>query len=180
MAGCSPRNYWTSCGNKASRPSAPLKQFRPRETLLEKYRCYLREERGLAWAPIRNMLPFVDRFLAQKCPRDHFDFASLKVGDIRAFVRKQAVELGSVQAKHMVSSLRSFFRYLRHCGEIETDLAGCVPCVPAYSLSTVPRFLPISSVEKILKQTVPTTACARRDYAVLMLLARLGLRTREI
>jgi hypothetical protein len=75
------------------------------------------------------MMPFVDRFLAQKYPRDHFDFAALKAGDITSFVRKQATELGSVQAKHMVSSLRSFFRYLRHTGEIDTDLAGCVPCV---------------------------------------------------
>jgi hypothetical protein len=114
-----------------------------RETLLEKYRCYLREERDLAYGSVRNMLPFVDRFLAQKYPREHFDFAALKVGDITSFVRKQATKLGSVQAKHMVSSLRSFFRYLRHTGEIDTDLAGCVPCVPAYSFSTIPRFLPL-------------------------------------
>ena len=42
------------------------------------------------------MMPFVDRFLAQKYPRGHFDFAALKVGDITSFVRKQATELGSV------------------------------------------------------------------------------------
>ena len=125
-----------------------------RETLLEKYRCYLREERDLANGSVRNMVPFVDRFLAQKYPRDHFDFAALKVGDITSFVRKQATELGSVQAKHMVSSLRSFFRYLRHTGEIDTDLAGCVPCVPVYSFSTIPRFLPTGAVEKILRRTV--------------------------
>jgi hypothetical protein len=65
-----------------------------RETLLEKYRCYLREERGLAYGSVRNMMPFVDRFLAQKYPRDHFDFAALKAGDITSFVRKQATELG--------------------------------------------------------------------------------------
>jgi hypothetical protein len=68
----------------------------------------LREERGLAYGSIRNMMPFVDRFLAQKYPRNHFDFAALKVDDITSFVRKQATELGSVQAKHMVSSLRAF------------------------------------------------------------------------
>jgi site-specific recombinase XerD len=148
----------------------------PRETLIEKYRRYLREERDLANGSVRNMVPFVDRFLAQKYPRGHFDFGALKVGDITSFVRKQATELGSVQAKHMVSSLRSFFRYLRHTGEIATDLAGCVPCVPVYSLSTIPRFLPHGAVEKILRRTVGATH-GRRDCAVLMLLARLGLRT---
>jgi site-specific recombinase XerD len=151
-----------------------------RETLLEKYRCYLREERDLAYGSVRNMMPFVDRFLAQKYPRDHFDFAALKVGDITSFVRKQATELGSVQAKHMVSSLRAFFRYLRHRGEIDADLAGCVPCVPAYSFSTIPKFLPTGTVEKTLRRTVRSTPHGRRDYAVLMLLARLGLRTCEI
>ena len=56
-----------------------------RERLLEKYRCYLREERDLAYGSVRNMLPFVDRFLAQKYPQDHFDFAALKAGDITSF-----------------------------------------------------------------------------------------------
>jgi site-specific recombinase XerD len=151
-----------------------------REILLEKYRRYLREERGLAEASLRNMLMFVGRFLGEKYPRDHFDFASLAVGDITTFVRRQATELGSVQAKHMVSALRSFFRYLRHCGEIDTDLAGCVPRVPDYSFSAVPKFLPAGSVAKILRRTDRSIPRGRRDYAILMLLARFGLRTSEI
>ena len=134
---------------------------------VEKYRRYLREERDLAYGSVRNMMPFVDRFLAQKYPRDHFDFAALKAGDITSFIRKQATELGSVQAKHAVSSLRSFFRYLRHTGEIHTDLAGCVPCVPVYSFSTVPGFLPHGALEKILRRTVGAIH-GRRDCAVLM------------
>ena len=153
---------------------------RAREILLEKYRRYLREERGLAEASLRNMLIFVDRFLVEKYPRDHVDFAALAVGDITTFVRRQATELGSVQAKHLVSALRSFFRYPRHCGEIDTDLAGCVPRVPDYSFSAVPKFLPAGSVAKILRCTDRSIPRGRRDYAILMLLARFGLRTSEI
>jgi site-specific recombinase XerD len=151
-----------------------------RETLLEKYRCYLREERGLACESVRNMLPFVDGFLAQKYPSDDIDFAALKVDDITTFVRKQATEFGSVQAKHMVTALRAFLRYLRHRGEVDTDLAACVPCVPNYSFSTVPKFLPAGSVEKILRRTDRSTPRRRRDHAILLLLARLGLRTCEV
>lgn len=92
-----------------------------RELLLQKCRRYLREECGLAEASLRNMLMFVGRFWGEKYPRDHFDFASLAVGDITTFVRLQATELSSVQAKHLVTALRSFFRYLRHCGEIDTN-----------------------------------------------------------
>ena len=80
----------------------------------------------------------------------------------------------------MVTALRSFFRYLRHRDEIDIDLTGCVPCVSAYSLSTIPRFLPPGAVEKVLRRTDRSTPEGRRDYAVLMLLARLGLRTCEI
>ncbi|HTF64697.1 MAG TPA: hypothetical protein VK638_18615 [Edaphobacter sp.] len=67
-----------------------------RETLLEKYRSYLLEERGLAQGSVRNMLLFVDHFLVEKYPRDHFDFAALKPEHITTFVRRQATELGSV------------------------------------------------------------------------------------
>jgi hypothetical protein len=98
-----------------------------REILLEKYRHYLSVERGLSEASLRNMLLFVRRFLADKYPGDRFNFAALKVGDITTFVRRQATKLSSVQAKHLVTALRAFFRYLRHRGEIDTDLAGCVP-----------------------------------------------------
>jgi hypothetical protein len=145
-----------------------------RETLLEKYRCYLLDERGLAQGSVRNMLLFVDRFLVEQYPRDHFDFAALKPEHITTFVRRQATELGSIQAKHVVTALRGFFRYLRHRGEIDTDLAGCVPRVPNYSFSTVPKFLPAGSVEKILQRTDRSAPRGRRDYAILMLLARLG------
>ena len=151
-----------------------------RETLLDMYRRYLREERGLAQESVRNMLLFVDRFLAEKYPRDHFDFASLKANDITTFVRKQATKRSSAQAKNLVTALRSFFRYLRHRGEIHTDLAGCVPRVPDYSFSTVPRFLPGGSIEKMLRITDQSTPRGRRDYAILMLLARFGLRTSEV
>jgi len=80
----------------------------------------------LAYGTVRNILPFVVRFLAQQYPRHDFDFAALKVDDVITFVRRQAAELGSVQAKHMVTALRSFFRYLRHRGEIYIDLAAQV------------------------------------------------------
>jgi site-specific recombinase XerC len=152
----------------------------PRESHVENYRSYLREERGLSYDSIRNMLPFIDQLLLVKYPQNHIDFRLLKADDITTFVLKQAKELGSVQAKHMLTALRGFFRYLRHRGDTETDLAGCVPRVPCYAFSTVPKFLPAGSVEKILRLTNRTTPRGRRDYAILILLARLGLRTCEV
>jgi site-specific recombinase XerD len=152
----------------------------PREEFLDDYRQYLRNERGLAESTLPNVLMFVDRFLAEQFPSGHFTFAALAPNDITRFVQRQAAELSPGRAKLLVTALRNFFRYLRHRGDIETDLAGCVPAVPYWSLSTLPKFLPRGSVERILKCCDRSTLQGRRDYAILMLLARLGLRISEI
>ena len=80
----------------------------------------------------------------------------------------------------MVTALRSFLRYLRHQGRIATDLAAAVPGVAAWRLSGLPKFLPIDQIQRILKSCNRQSTVGRRDYAILMLLARLGLRAGEI
>lgn len=80
----------------------------------------------------------------------------------------------------MVSALRSFFHYLRHRGDITTDLAACVPSIANWSFSSVPKFLQPHQVRRVLNQPDRRTAQGRRDYAILLLLARLGLRACEI
>jgi integrase len=69
---------------------------------------------------------------------------------------------------------------LRYQGEISVDLAGCVPPVAAWSLSTVPKFLPAGAVQQVLDRCERETPNGRRNYAILLLLARLGLRACEI
>jgi site-specific recombinase XerD len=151
-----------------------------RQILLEDYRRYLRDERGLSESSVRNLLMYVNQFLERKYPHDRFNFGALRARDILTIIRQYAMESSSVQAKHLGTALRSFFRYLRHRGEIAIDLAACVPVVRDYSLSTVPKFLPADAVEKTLRRTGRSTPHDRRDRAILMLLARLGLRTCEI
>ena len=84
------------------------------------------------------------------------------------------------RAKLLVTALRSFLRYLRHHGEISVDLAACVPSVAVWSFSTVPKFLPAGTVQRFLDQCERNTPDGKRNYAVLLLLARLGLRACEI
>jgi len=84
------------------------------------------------------------------------------------------------RAQLMVSALRSFFRFLLQQGEIATDLAACVPAVADWRLSTVPKYLGAEEVERLLSTCDQRTRIGRRDYAILMLLARLGLRAGEV
>ena len=108
------------------------------------------------------------------------DLALLRAPDVTGFVIRHAHRLSPARAGIMVTALRSFFRYLLHRGAIATDLAGCVPAVPNWSLSTLPRFLPAAAVEKLLKRCGRKTAVGRRNHAILLLLARLGLRAGEV
>jgi site-specific recombinase XerD len=77
-------------------------------------------------------------------------------------------------------SLRSFFRFLFFAGETDRDLSGSVPMVRKYRMSRPPSFLSAEQVEQVLTATDRSTSTGRRDYAVLLLLSRLGLRAGEI
>ena len=80
----------------------------------------------------------------------------------------------------MVTALRSFFRHLLHRGAIDTDLAACVPTIATWSLSSVPKFLPAEQIQRVLDSCDRNTAIGKRNYAILLLLARLGLRAGEV
>src|SRR5437868_3611176 len=78
------------------------------------------------------------------------------------------------------TALRSFFRFLLQCGAIATDLARAVPTVPNWRLASLPRFMKAEDVDYLLHSCERSTPKGQRDYAILLLLARLGLRAGEV
>jgi site-specific recombinase XerD len=129
---------------------------------------------------LHNYVPVVEQFLSERFGNRTPNLALLRAPDVTGFVTRYANRISPVRAKLMVTALRSFFCYLRYRGAISTDLAGCVPTVPSWSLSTLPRFLPTHQVERVLKCCDRKTSVGRRNYTVLLLLARLGLRASEV
>jgi site-specific recombinase XerD len=148
--------------------------------MVEEFRCYLLQERGLSTATLHNYLPVIEQFLSERFRNRTPIVRSLRAPDVTGFVVRHASHLSSVRAKLMVTALRSFFSYLRYRGAISTDLAGCVPTVPNWSLSALPRFLPAAEVERVLKCCDRKTSVGGRNYTILLLLARLGLRAGEV
>lgn len=144
------------------------------QQFIDKYRLYLLQERGLAETSILNYVPFAEQLLSE------LNFRELTAADITKFMQDHVRQLSPGRAKLMVTALRSFLRYLRHQGEISVDLAGCVPAVAVWSLSTLPKFLPAGIVQRVLDHCQRDTADGKRNYAVLLLLARLGLRACEV
>jgi len=150
------------------------------QMILRQFQHYLRQERGLAEATITCYTPVVRAFLAECFPTDNPDFHQLCASVIADFVQRQAERITTKHAKNVVSALRSFLRHLLHRGGIDTDLAACVPTIATWSLSTVPKFLPSEQIQYVLDCRDRDTAIGKRDYAILLLLARLGLRAGEV
>lgn len=155
-------------------------QLRPRQKVAAEFGRYLLEERRLSQATWDNYLPFVERFLRERFENAKVNFSGLRAADITGFVQRQARQLSPKRAKLLVTALRSFFRHLLHRGKISTDLAACVPGVPNWSFSTLPKFLPAGAVQRVLKHCDRHTSVGKRNYAILLLLARLGLRAGEV
>jgi len=141
---------------------------------------YLLQERGLAAATVVYYRSFTRQFLLDRFGTGRIRFTRLGVADITNFVLRHARDFSPGRAKLMVTALRSFLRYLWQQGEIASDLAACVPGVPCWSFSTLPKFLPPGQVRRVLDHCDRQTATGRRDYAILLLLARLGLRAGEV
>lgn len=153
----------------------------PKQRLIRDYERYLLEERGLAQATVTNNVGFIDQFLSARFRTSSLRLHQLRAPDLTTFVRWQAHKLSPGRAQLLVTALRSFLGYLRYQGKITTDLAICVPTVARWSFATLPKFLPMQSVRKVLAYSKRLrTPLGRRDYAILLLLARLGLRAGEI
>jgi site-specific recombinase XerD len=150
------------------------------EHLANEYRVFLKEERGLDRATICNYSRHIDRFLAEHFGSGRVNLPDLGLSDIAAFVRRHAPRHGRGWAAQMVTGLRSFFRFTQLRGITGSDLAALVPAVPSWEMSGPPKHLPTEAVQRVLTACERSTVRGKRDYAILLLLARLGLRAGEI
>ena len=152
----------------------------PEQKIIAEYRRYLLKERGLSPATALNYVTPIVKLLSERSGQGRLSLAQLRASDVTGFLQRNAYKASSARAKILVTALRSFLRYLRFQGKIKTDLAGCVPPVAAWSLASLPKFLPAGSVQKVIDGCDLQTATGRRDRAILLLLARLGLRASEV
>ena len=153
-----------------------LRRLTQVELCTQAYEKYLREARALARATIVNYVPFVRDFLNDRFGNGRVALSRLCAVDVVKFVQRQAPRLQMKRAKLMTTALRSFLNYLRYSGDVTLDLAAAVPVVPNWSMTSIPRAIATDQVHHLLASIDRRTAIGRRDYAILLLLARLGLR----
>lgn len=160
--------------------AAPRRDKRALQRVAEDFERYLAQERGLAAATLVNYVPFVRQFLRERFREGRIRLAALRAADITGFVQRHAHDHSPGRTKVMLTALRAFLRHLCQRGATATDLATCVPCVPTWRFATVPKYLHPGQVQQVLEACDRRTAAGRRDYAILLLLARLGLRAGEV
>jgi site-specific recombinase XerC len=158
----------------------PVRAQSPLSTVLGEFGNYLRSERGLVTCTIRDQQSYARQFLDTRFPRGPLVLEQLKAADISDFVLRHSHSKSIGRAHSMTTALRSFLRFLFQKGKLRADLAACVPAVADWRRSTVPKYLTAEEVKRVLGACNRDTAIGRRDYAILLLLARLGLRAGEV
>src|SRR3989442_7330534 len=148
--------------------------------LLAQYRDYLAGERGLAAESVRCYLVQGRKLLHELGEPLGESLRQLDAAAVTSFIMRQARQCTSTwSAKTLVTATRSLLRFLHVKGLITAPLAGAVPPVAGWRLSALPRGLDQDDVEAILAVPDPGSRSGLRDRAILMLLARLGLRGAE-
>ena len=138
-------------------------------------------ERGLATASIRLYGDPVGRFPQHTFGDGEVRLDEITAADVIRFAQLDAARLQhSKRAKVMTCASRSFLQYGRYIGDIHADLHASVPTVANWSMAGIPRSISACQVRDLLARCDRRTVTGRRDYAVLLLLARLGLRAGEV
>jgi site-specific recombinase XerD len=151
-----------------------------REDILQAYTLDMEGKRGLAPTSIASHAWFVRPFLQELGIATNADVERLSARDVASYVERHAGDGGATTARIMCSRLRVFLRYL-HCeGFIGADLTWALPSIRRTRNERLPSFMPVEEVQRVLNGCDRSSAVGRRDYAILMLLARLGLRACEV
>jgi integrase/recombinase XerD len=150
--------------------------------LVEEYQRHLVDCAGLSPATCRYHIYYVREFLKdhrKKLPDGH-QFQRLTPTDLMAFVTRKAERYRPVSLQVITATLRSFFRFLSLTGRCASHLAGAVPRVAAGGRRGLPRHLTTEQLQQVLKTFSRETPAGIRDHAVVLCVARLGLRGREV
>lgn len=152
----------------------------PIEDVLEKYRAYLQHERRLGERTIRGRVDVARGFLTTQLVDGSLRLDRLGPEAVVGFVQDASKRYATGSMKVVTSSLRTLLRFLFVTAALNQNLAAAVPSVAGWRLSTLPNDSAADAVPVLLGSCDRTTALGRRDFAILLLMARLGLRAVEV
>jgi integrase/recombinase XerD len=146
----------------------------PGDRLIGRFADYLARERCLAADSIRSYTGVARRLLAEA------SMEGLTAADVTGFARRECGRRGVASAKATVTGLRALLRFLYLDGQIALPLAGAVPSAACWQLAALPRAVSPADLARMAESCDRRSVAGRRDYAIIVLLARLGLRAGEV
>ena len=149
------------------------------EMLIERYAGYLVTERGLASSTMVHYTRTARSFLGSRREGAAFDLGGLSAGDVTSYVLAECQRGPIAYTKGMSSPLRCLLRFLFVEGLVERDLSGAVPSAPDRRLNSLPKAISAVDVARLLASCDRDTVTGRRDFAMITMLSRLGLRAGE-
>jgi site-specific recombinase XerD len=161
-------------------PPAPAAVLTEAEQVLEQFRQYLLRERGLVDGTVIGYVHAAALFLRATGFPGGRDLGQLGPRDINEFLLRELGQRSVASTKCLVSGLRSLLRFVHVQGITAASLTGSVPTVAGWSGSSVPKSVGAESVRALLASCDRRTSKGHRDFAMLMLLARLGMRVGEV
>jgi integrase/recombinase XerD len=163
----------------AAAPRMPELQS-PGDRLVARFGEYLARERGLAADSVRSYTGVARRFLAGVAAADDAGEEGLTAADVAGFVRRECGRRSVASAKATVTGMRALLRFLYLDGQITVPLAGAVPSAACWQLAALPQGISPADLALLMDSCDLRTVAGRRDFAILLLLARLGLRAGEV
>jgi integrase len=163
-------------------PVAPVPDG-PLDRLVEEFAGYLAAERGLAGRTIRWYRHVAELFLSahrEQVGVDGSDLRSLTAAEVTPFLLSQCRCRGAGSLNNVATGLRALLRYFYVQGYTVTPLADAVHAGPGWRDGGMSRALQEGEVARLLASCDRHSAAGRRDFAILTVLARLGLRAREV
>lgn len=163
-------------------PPPPPEPDGPVEGMLERYRIYLTVERGLGKETARGYVNSMRIFLCGRVSPDGLalDIGHLSAADVISFVVARCPRQGRSAARLTATALRSLLGFLHVSGLTERSLTSSVPAVAYRRLAGLPKGLEPGQVLRLLASCDNTTPNGCRDFAVLTMLIRLGMRAGEV
>jgi integrase/recombinase XerD len=151
--------------------------------LLEEFTSFLVQEQGLAAPTVANYHKVAKAFLSahsSQFDEDGLVIRDLAAGDVIGFILGEAQRLSTASLNNATTGLRALLRFLHVRGYMPVSLVGAVPAAPGWRDTAVPRGVEPAVVDRLLDSCDRRTTIGRRDFAILMLLARLALRSGEV
>ena len=164
----------------AKLPARPVSELTAMDRMREEYDAYLRHQRGMSEATIYHCMRFLERFVTFRFGKTLGDLNSITPDDIVAFLCQTKKGSQPYRDKTPPTHLRNLFKFLFWSEKTKRNLATSIPRVAQPQPINLPRYLTPGEVQQLIDAVRTDDAIGRRNYAMLMLIARLGLRAPEV